>query len=274
MSLIVLFFLVSCAPPTVVKQIPSFYQSSYVIEQGKLNQSLGVTTALLETKGDVKTGEVVEIKLPAIYYQFGYNPQNNKKEIFQYSISDDFKNATLKSLESILLQKGYNVISSYNNWDVMTYEEKKKVDLLIIPEINVKEKTMTYPNLEGPFKFLFFPLKKGLAGYKGEIGYEGVLTLTIVEPLTREKLWTKSLKFDVEKEQIDVEIEYVEGRDKYQATMLANESLNRARQYAFNKALEKAYANFLTIFKNYLPSGEEAINLAKQARELKTVKRY
>ena len=58
------------------------------------------------------------------------------------------------------------------------------------------------------------------------------------------------------------------------ASSIAYQAQQRAITNARNQALENAYEKLIELVKTHLPGEEEAVNLAKQAKELKTIKRY
>jgi len=189
-------------------------------------------------------------------------------------LPSQMRSSLQKSVESIALQKGHNVISAYESIDIIPYEDKKKIDLLIIPEVQLSdEENSLTPTVEPP-KGPHGTLKKGTVQYTGTLKIKGQLILQIIEPLTKEKLFIKSIPYAYNPVTIETVVEYGEEKEMYQAASLAYQSVQRAKQNAINQALEDAYDKLIDFIKTHLPGGEEAVNLAKQARELKTIKRY
>jgi len=96
----------------------------------------------------------------------------------------------------------------------------------------------------------------------------------IIEPLTREKLFIKSVPYSTNPVDIDVIVEFDKPDQIAPASSIAYQAQQRAITNARNQALENAYEKLIELVKTYLPGEEEAVNLAKQAKELKTIKRY
>lgn len=272
-----------CTQPATVTKLKPFDlgQPIYKIEEGKLNQELKIRTAILKAKSDIKQSEV-KSSTPSNFFQ-SYSllylnnnlntTTNNNKNVF--IISNEFDYALNKSIESVLLQKGYNVVGAFENWDILTYEDKKNIDFIIIPEFNIKE-TADY-NMEikmpkiGPYGLV---LEKGKVLYKGPAKLVGTIIINIIEPLTREKLWIKQLSVESESQDFEVEVQFEKLEQVNEAKLLAEGNFNKVRNSFFSKFSEAIYNKFIETSKKYIPAGEEAVTLSKQARQLKEIKRY
>ncbi len=271
--LIPLLFIYACGGVQVTKFSPLHQTPNYKIEAGKLTQELGVRVAILKPQGEIRTTKIQSVPSVGVISLL-LRPKTEPEEEFKLKFRDEFNNALLKSIEAILLQKGYNVVAAYESWDALTYEDKKRIDMLIIPEFNLKESGVINPISEEVKAIGGFAVGKGKAGYSGDVQLKGDLIVTILEPMTREKMWIKQLTFEGPSQKIEVEVEYGDQTQASQAWSLASAKLYEARSNSFTIATEAIYQKYIEIGKAYLPSGEEAINLAKQARELKTIKRY
>ena len=276
-----IFSISGCASgPKVVKVNPLSYSPNFKVISGSLKGGLGIKTALLEPGGEIK-GKTGELPPPAIspsvtFLQLlGKQP---KAEGVTQELPDEFRANLLKSIEAIALQKGYQVVSAFKSLEVMTYKNKRNIDLLIVPEIHLRSDVpvncKTAKRSPTAAALMGITLGKGRISCVGHARYTGQLVLEIIEPLTREKLFIKSLEFHIPEQPIEVEVEYSDNASQPAALQLAYQTVAQAGNTALNKGLEEAYTQYIKLFKDFLPEGEEAKQLFLQARKLKTMKTY
>ncbi|WP_297453357.1 hypothetical protein [Persephonella sp.] len=283
LSLIAIFLFVSCAkPPQVVSFSPSTQNKNVfkIVEGKKTNKNLGLTTALILPKGSIPSFEQTSSTT---------NPFTNPLTLMQnilraYKISyksanlpEDFKRNLAKSLEAILLNKGYKVTGPYKSLNEMTYSDKKSVDFVLIPVVEL------YPEIQDngcknktplTVSSLTPAVQKGEIYCSGQVRFKGQLLFELREPLTQEKIYIKGIDFETEPENFEAKVVYEREQDMSQAIMLAQRTKLMAINNALNNALVSAYNKFIEMFKKYMPEGEEARQLEKQIKELKKLKRY
>lgn len=265
MLLAFVFLLSSCATTTsVTKFEPEPYSPVYkVINAEKSSKRLGIRVALLKPGGEVKSDTYVKLK------------EKEPGKITFLGSQSDFSNNLLTSIESIMLNKGYNVVGAFENWDTMTYDEKKNVDFLVIPEFNLNDLGKVSISSSQPLTVSLATLQAGKSTCSGSVNLKGELGFTILEPLSREKIYVKKLDLgSIEPIDVNVEVQY---GNSVLAETAYNELTNKcieAWNNAASKSLEVIYNKFIEAFQNYFPEGEEAKMLNKQAKEVKSLKRF
>lgn len=97
---------------------------------------------------------------------------------------DQVKKTLQKDLEHILLSKNIRVLGPFKSHREMTFDEKKRAIYTFTPEISI--------NVVPKFKSL------SEQGYteEGEIIVSGLVTFTLSESMTGEKLWVKRMEAD------------------------------------------------------------------------------
>ncbi|WP_456392031.1 HpaA family protein [Persephonella sp.] len=272
---------VSCAkPPQVVSLTPSAqdYSPYKVVEGKRSGKDTGLKSALLLPQGSIPS--------------FSYGSEGNRNSLLLsrlgftnskieyktiHDFPENFKRNLAKSLESIMLNKGYKVTGPYKSMDEMTFKEKKVVDFVLIPVIEL------YPEIKdngckntSPISVsaLAPAVKKGEIYCSGEVGFKGQLSFELREPLTNEKIYIKGVDFSTDTEKYEVKVVYENPNDAGKAFLLARQAKMEAINNSLNKALNLAYNKFIDIFNKYMPEGEEAEDLKKQIKELKQLKRY
>jgi len=263
----------SCSTgPKVVKLSPSPTPPTFKVVSSNLKGNLNIRMAIIKPGGEVKAlsfANAGKISMLPIQYQI-QTVKNGKIEF-----PDLFQENLLKSIESIAMKKGYNVVGAFDSWEVMTYGDKKRVEIALIPRISLFE--IGSPSCNSPGKILNalgMPLGEGKIVCADDVRYKCELVLEMIEPLTREKLFIKSFEFLTKPQHVDVEVKYSSDEEKFEAQNLAINKLKEAEQGALNRALEEAYNKYIELVEKYLPEGEEAKSLAKQALQLKKEKRY
>lgn len=100
----------------------------------------------------------------------------------------------------ILLSKGFTITDRFQSYENMTYRQKRSTSALFYPQIiiNIEEKSQ----LEN-FSFLFYSSDK----VRGRLLIDATVNIVMLEPLSGEKLWMKTLKIN----EIDEFVEYEPG---------------------------------------------------------------
>jgi hypothetical protein len=173
-----------------------------------------------------------------------------------------------QDLPELLTAKGFSVRGPLDSYDLIPYSEKKDIDLLLVPTmellITLKDsKAEKEPSWgSGP---PFFNLT-------GNADVSGKLNLELREIVTRELMWTKNIPFTYTfpysvriSGYIDESHYYVEGsRIPFNYALIMDDVA---------KGMEKEYPNLMaTVYKLLDP--EEMRIIKKQAQELKSKKGY
>ncbi|WP_457600436.1 hypothetical protein [Hydrogenivirga sp.] len=274
--LLIGLFMVSCAqPPKLLKVEPPQYSPVFTVKKGqKAEKGLGLKVALLLPAGEVPNLKaessqgmvsplLVSFRRPTVKFVKGELP-------------DNFKRNLARSMEAILLNKGYSVTGPYKSYDEMTYGEKKEVDFVLLPQIElyseiVAQKCDTKRPFTGPAGI---SISKGEVKCEGAVRFAGQLSFVLLEPLTKEKVYIKGVDFKTREIPFSVVVEYAQHSAAGSAYQMAMQNMYAAIESAKNKALEEAYNQFLEMFEKYMPEGEEALALKKQVEELKKLKRF
>ncbi|HVZ26709.1 MAG TPA: hypothetical protein VG842_11665 [Sediminibacterium sp.] len=121
------------------------------------------------------------------------------QEKFQYSsykIFSDFSKAMSADYNESLTAKGYSVRGPFDYYDAVVYNDKKESDLLLQVEIDfdINPANITWSSVP-----VYVSGKGRYAVYRTEYKYSGFfilsgkVNLVAAEPLTKEKLWAKSI---------------------------------------------------------------------------------
>ena len=231
-----LFSIAGCASgPKVIKVNPPSYNPNSKVICESLKGDLGIKTALLKPDGEIK-GKTVQISptAPVAFLQLlGNHP---KAEVLTQELPDEFRGNLLKSIEAIALQKGYQVVSAFDSLQVITYENKRNVDLLTVPEIHLRSDVPVYcrtaKRSPTAAALMGITLGKGRIICAGSARYTGQLVLQIIEPLTRGKLFIKSLEFHTPEQPIEVEVEYSDNASQPTALELGYQTVAQAKDAA------------------------------------------
>lgn len=104
-------------------------------------------------------------------------------------ILPDFKTALTNDIEELLLSKGLRLSYKIANKDELTYNDKKNIDFIVVVETDFHPEYKV-SNEAKCTELLVFPV---CTAEQGELFLEGQLKLTMIEPLTGEKMIVKSV---------------------------------------------------------------------------------
>jgi hypothetical protein len=107
-----------------------------------------------------------------------------RMDVAKFEYFDQTKKFLQTDLEQLLLAKNVRVLGLFKNFDEMTFDEKKRAIYAFTPEIFI--------NVDTKFR------STGNSPYieEGDVIVSGVVTLTLRESLTSEKLWIKRIEVD------------------------------------------------------------------------------
>lgn len=137
--------------------------------------------------------EVMKSQMEAIQafkrdYRMAYGVQNygsqayRRLDIAKYDYFDQVKKFLQTDLEQILLAKNVRVLGLFKTRDEMTFDEKKRATYAFTPGISISVDTKFKSTGDSPYM------------EEGNIIVNGVVTLTLRESITGEKLWVKRIE--------------------------------------------------------------------------------
>ncbi len=137
--------------------------------------------------------EVMKTQMEAIQayrrnYEMPYNMQNYSYQAYRrmdaakFDYFDQVKKSFQTDLEQILLAKNVRVLGLFKNRDEMTFDEKKRATYAFTPEISISVDTKHRSTNPAHYT------------EDGNIIVNGIITLTLRESITGEKLWVKRIE--------------------------------------------------------------------------------
>lgn len=153
----------------VTKATPSFSSTP----QSSSGTSNGITIAVISPKFVVE-GSVMDVK-------------NEIFKIFKKSIEADFM--------ELLTARGYSVRGPFASRDEMVFDDKERCHIALIADVSPNFKSNT-----GGFVNVFSKCPNGYQAQqlKGDLVVYGDIALTVLEPITGEKLWAKKVEIPEE----------------------------------------------------------------------------
>jgi hypothetical protein len=163
-------------------------------------------------------------------------------------------------LEKLLIAKGFTVTGPYPTIDVMTYPEKKGANLTLTPIVDISAEARITKRA------------RGFAGGRedGVVTIGGSVSLSMLEPLSGEKMWLK--RVEVEPVQEAFVITYADlFNNKFEVT--GRKTLSDTSEQAVTLALNKIYPLVMQQAWTYF-NPEEVMHIKKQADEVRARKVY
>lgn len=191
------------------------------------------------------------------YYASAFN---GSAELFKA-----FQQAMAKDVEEIIIAKGFTLRGPYLSHDEMIFDDKRRTDVLIQIEIAPQ-----FTATEGGWKTITSIMGSAYTTYRyiAKTSLVGKINLSGVEPLTNEKIWSKSVLIPAV-EGIELQSSY-----RYTTTVPWNELWNDPGIYnALGTALQAQYAGIMEKVAAHF-NVEEFASLKSQIKELKAKKGY
>jgi hypothetical protein len=164
-------------------------------------------------------------------------------------------------VQELILAKGFTMKEPYDNLADMTYTDKKTTHLILDIRISPKFDTK---NLRRVGKFTLNDKRTAYA-FEGPISWGGRIELIAYEPMTHERLWSKSAELP---SQSNIEVKTVNAY--YDAT--DEDILGDSGFYnPIGQAMQQSYETVLNKIETYIDV-EEFKALLPQIRELKSRK--
>lgn len=132
--------------------------------------------------------EAMQAYKRALATAYGMQPQQytfqayRRMDAAKFDYFDQVKKYFQTDLEQILLAKNIRVLGIFKTHDEMTFDEKKRATYTFTPEISITVDTKFRSGSASPYV------------EDGSIIVNGVITLTLRESITGEKLWVKRIE--------------------------------------------------------------------------------
>jgi hypothetical protein len=175
-----------------------------------------------------------------------------------------FQTALGSDIEELIIAKGFTMKGPYQSYDEMVFEDKKRVDMAVLIEISPE-----FVAAEGGWKEHVNILNRAVTyTYNGTVSLVGKINLSGVEPLTNEKLWSKSVLIP------NVEDIKIATTASYSYKLTSRELMKDPGVYnALGKALQAQYGGIMDKVAAHF-NVEEFNSLKNQIRELKSKKGF
>jgi hypothetical protein len=184
----------------------------------------------------------------------------------QWPFTDVSKNMSL-DFQQIVTARGFPVRGPFGSYDEMTFPDKKGADLVLQPtlEIRLEMHDLTYRQIPPPLLSL---QTRPTYSMQGKAAISGRVTLSIMESLSKERMWFKTVELP------NTVIPW-EGEKRY-ASPLSKHDLDFSDPgiaKPLGKTMEGFYAKVMQAAWNYLDPDEMKL-VKKQAEEIKKKKVY
>ncbi|SRR5258706_2706120 len=176
-----------------------------------------------------------------------------------------FKDAIGNDLEELIIAKGFTLKGPYTAFDEMVFGDKKTIDMAIRIEIEPE-----FTSVEGNWQkhISLLGTTYDTYTYSGRASLVGKINITGVEPLTNERILTKSVSIP------NIENVQIETSGKYNRTLQRNEIFQDAGVYnAIGRALSQQYTGILDKISAHFDP-DELKSYKDQIKELKAKKGY
>lgn len=175
-----------------------------------------------------------------------------------------FQSALGSDIEELIIAKGFTMKGPYLSYDEMVFEDKKRVDIAVLIEIAPQ-----FIAADGGWKEHVNLFNRQITyTYEGTVSLVGKINLSGVEPLTNEKLWSKSVLIP------NVENIKISSSNSYAYKVSERELLDDANVYnALGKALQTQYGGIMEKIEAHF-NVEELNSLKPQVKELKSKKGF
>lgn len=213
--------------------------------------------------------------------------QNVLKET--HDILKEYHSSLQRDFEKIILSKGYKISGPFDNLEDMTFGQKERTLLVLVPEIIFKaqfsdkeRRIFDGRNIWEPAS-IWKSTRSGkyecIYAYEGELVLETTINIIFYEPLTGEKIIVKKISIPVQPIPYEYYIYIVDkasywwnGGPQYYYEMVEGKFVGTdSRSRALAKALESIYIQQLEEFSKFLDLREieQAKIDAEKARKLK-----
>ena len=205
-----------------------------------------------------------------------------------------FQARFLTDLQNVLVARGFNVKGPFATRDEMTYSDKKSSDFILLYSLSAQnqfqeasvsgkgnisdmpkgEEGRIWNGTYSTIPLIPIPIKNyngNAVFFHGTLGVSAKINLTLVESMTGEKLWTKTLDISAPAEAFDTSSPHALANGEAPVAALRHDVMDLATANAINKSLDGIYTNALdTVWKHLDP--QELHGIKTQADEIKAKK--
>lgn len=185
---------------------------------------------------------------------------------FQVSGSElftQFRDAIGNDIEELIIAKGFNLKGPYMDFDDMIFDDKKRSDIVIQIEMDPQ-----FTAAEGKWKSQISLLGIWSYSYSGKVSLTGKINLSGVEPLTNQKIWSKSVSIP------SITNIPIQTSQKYDHVLLNDEIYKDPNVYnTVGRALSQQYAGIMNKISAQI-NAEEFLSMRPEIKELKAKKGY
>jgi len=170
-----------------------------------------------------------------------------------------------KDFEELLIAKGFTIKGPFRNYEEMTYHDKKNSDLILVPdlEIGLNFSQLQVITKQPPLLSLRTTPTYSLGG---NVIISGRVSLNVLESLTGEKMWTKSV--DIPSTTV-----YIEGEKEYNQPVRQIDFSDKGIFVPIAKKIKKIYDEIMKTSWKYLDP-EEMSTVKKESLEIRKKKVY
>jgi len=165
-----------------------------------------------------------------------------------------------KDFEELLIAKGFTIRGPFRSYTEMTYPDKKNSDLILVPdlEIGLSFSQLQVITNQPPLLSLRTTPTYSLAG---NVIISGRVSLNVLESLTGEKMWTKSVE-------IPSTTVYIKGEKEYNRPITQIDFTDKSIVVPIAKQIEKIYDEIMKTSWKYLDP-EEMATVKKESLEIR-----
>jgi hypothetical protein len=271
-TLTLLFSVSGCGSTSSVQKDRGQLNLAYEFKAAKEERKdypIGIVKADIPTASKVKQQQPVQNPLlaAAMQQQQAILPP---PETILVMYSSELKSKLSSGIEELVTRKGFNITGPYDSFDDMTFRDKQKVYMTLIPKVNIlPENKITNTETNSLTK---------VTKTTGVIQVGGDYTVDFVEPLTKEKLLTKRINLS----DLRIQKEYVSERQVGTASgvfSMAVQAAASAQTYTDNydkavtEAINEFYAKSMAKLEVFIES-DELISYKEEVAKLKGLKRF
>ena len=182
------------------------------------------------------------------------------------SYLSEMLNKTKTDMEAILVAKGFNTLGPFDTIDEMTYSQKERASLIYAPRFEVKMDFAGGDVTQGTM---------GTVSQQGTLVVRGNVSLAMLEPMTREKVWLKRIELDAFSAPytVSVKTRKPQSGDLLVALLGGAQQPKNTQVEAAVAAMNNFYAKAMSKMWDHLDQ-REILQLRGETQKLKKLKRY
>jgi len=187
-----------------------------------------------------------------------------RSAVFAFYPFADFQKNMGRDFEELLVARGFTLTGPFPSREEMTFPDKNGCDLVLMPSLDV---SVTFPRVQAESVVMLLEPTK----YKvvGEASVTGRITLNLLESLSGEKMWSKSINIPAAAQAVTFA-----GDNRYETPPAASVDVtDRGLHRALAPALSQAYAAVMDATWKYFDPQEIAV-VKREAMPVKEKKRY